>query len=123
MMTTDVTERIIRAAMKVHTAIGPGLLEKAYDACLFYELSTEELQFEHQIKVPVSYREVRLDVGFRIDYLVENCVRVELKAVETLLPIHSAQLLSYLKLSGRKVGLGYDPNELIEPLRPLRPLR
>ena len=79
MMTNDVTERIIRAAMKVHTAIGPGLLEKAYDACLFHELSTEELQFEHQIKVPVAYREVRLDVGFRIDYLVENCVLVELK--------------------------------------------
>ena len=127
--------------MRVHSTVGPGLLEKAYDACLCYEFSTDGLQFEHQIKVPVSYRRIRLDVGFRLDYLVENCVLVEIKAVEKLLPIHTAQLLSYLKLSGRTVGLlinfnvvhlrqgirrvvnGYDPTELIDPSRPLRPLR
>ena len=141
MTINDITERIIRAAMTVRSAVGPGLLEKAYDACFYYELSKDGLQFEHQVKVPVTYREIRLDAGFRVDYFVENCVLVELNAVEKLLPIHTAQLLSYLKLTGRKVGLlinfnvihlhdglrrvvnGYDPNELIEPSRPLRPLR
>jgi GxxExxY protein len=137
----EITERIIRAAMAVHSVLGPGLLEKAYDVCLFYELSREGLQFEHQLKLPVTYREIRLEAGFRVDYLVENCVLVELKAVDRLLPVHSAQLLSYLKLTGRPIGLlinfnvvhlrdgirrvanGYDPNQLIDPLRPLRPLR
>ena len=137
----DITERIIRAAMAVHSALGPGLLEKAYDVCLFYELARAGLQFEHQLKLPVMYREVRLEAGFRVDYLVEHCVLVELKAVDKLLPVHSAQVLSYLKLTGRPIGLlinfnvvhlrdgirrvanGYDPSQPFDPLRPLRPLR
>jgi GxxExxY protein len=141
-MTIDeVTHRVIKAAMTVHTAIGPGLLERAYDACLYYELGKDGLQFKHQLKVPVSYQGVRIDAGFRVDYLVENCVLVELKAVEKLHPVHSAQILSYLKLTGLTVGLlinfnvvhlrdgiqrkvnNYQPESGLEPLRPLRPRR
>lgn len=80
----EVTAKMIKAAMSVHSATGPGLLEKAYDRCLSYELSKRNLQFEHQLKVPVTYRGVRLDAGFRIDYLVENCILLELQAVEKL---------------------------------------
>jgi len=101
----DTTECIIAAAMKVHSALGPGLLESTYQACLHYELDRAGLSFEHQVRLPVVYREVRLDAGYRIDFIVENSVIVELKAVEKLLPIHVAQTLSYLKLSGRQVGL------------------
>jgi GxxExxY protein len=101
----DVTHRVIKAAMAVHTAVGPGLLEKAYDACLYYEFGRNGLQFEHQLKIPVTYQGVRIDAGFRVDYLVENCVLVELKAVEKLHSVHSAQILSYLKLTGLTVGL------------------
>ena len=92
----DVTHRVIRAAMEVHTAVGPGLLEKAYDACLYHALATEGLRFEHQLKLPVTYRGISLDAGFRVDYLVKNCVLVELKAIENFHPVHSAQVLSYL---------------------------
>jgi GxxExxY protein len=101
----EITHGIIRAAMAVHTTVGPGLLEKAYDACLYYELVKSGFKFEHQLPVPVSYQGIRLDAGFRVDYLVENKVLVELKAVEKLHPLHSAQLLSYLKLTGVTVGL------------------
>jgi GxxExxY protein len=101
----EITHTVIRAAMSVHTAVGPGLLEKAYDACLYYELTKNGVQFEHQLRLPVSYEGMRLDAGFRVDYLVENRVLIELKAVEKLHPVHSAQLLSYLKLSGVTVGL------------------
>ena len=88
MQINDVTEKIINAAMKVHTAVGPGLLEKAYDACLFCEFGRIGLQFEHQLKLPVAYQGVPIDAGFRVDYLVENCVLVEIKAVEKLHPLH-----------------------------------
>lgn len=101
----DVTHQVIGAAMAVHTAVGPGLLEKAYDACLYHELSLTGLQFEHQLKLPVMYRSTKIDAGFRVDYLVENCVLLELKAVEKLHPVHRAQMLSYLKLTGLTVGL------------------
>ena len=91
--------------MSVHTAVGAGLLEKAYDSCFYYELANNGLQFEHQVKLPVTYRGIRVEAGFRVDYLVEKCVLVELKAVDKLHPVHSAQLLSYLKLTGLTVGL------------------
>ncbi len=91
--------------MKVHSALGPGLLESTYQTCLHYQFSIDGLHFEHQVRLPVVYQGVTLDAGYRIDFLVENCVIVELKAVEKLLPLHTAQLLSYLKLSGRPVGL------------------
>ncbi len=101
----DITEAIIGAAICVHRELGPGLLESAYEACLAYELTERKLQIERQKGLPVVYRGVELDCGYRIDLLVENEVIVELKAVELLEPIHDAQLLSYLKLSGCEVGL------------------
>ena len=101
----DITEKIIGAAIAVHRALGPGLLESAYQACLAYELSKLGLRFEQQKALPVVYQEVRLDCGYRIDFLVEDEVVVELNSVEKSLPIHEAQLLSYLKLARKRVGL------------------
>jgi GxxExxY protein len=100
-----ITETVIGAAIKVHRALGPGLLESAYEACLAFELTQQGLKVERQKELPVVYREIRLDCGYRLDLLVEGCVIVEIKAVDSLAPIHEAQLLSYLKLSGCKVGL------------------
>jgi GxxExxY protein len=101
----EITGQIVDAAMKVHSALGPGLLESAYEACLLYELHKRGLKAINQVPLPVVYESVRLDVGYRIDLLVEDAVVVELKSVEEIQPIHKAQLLSYLKLSGKKVGL------------------
>lgn len=101
----EMTEQIIAAAIEVHRTLGPGLLESAYEACLVYELTSRGLRVEQQKPMPVFYKEVQLDAGYRLDVLVEKSVIVELKAVEQLLPIHEAQLLSYLKLSGCRVGL------------------
>ena len=100
-----ITEIIIGAAMAVHRELGPGLLESAYEACLAYELPERGLSVERQKALPVKYRGVNVDCGYRIDLLVEGKVVIELKAVERLEAIHQAQLLSYLKLSGCKVGL------------------
>ena len=100
-----ISGEIVDSAIMVHTALGPGLLESAYLACLQYELKSRGLRVRSQVPLPVVYREVRLKVGYRIDLVVEGLVVVELKAVSKLHPIHEAQLLSYLKLSGRKLGL------------------
>lgn len=100
-----VTERIIGAAIDVHTELGPGLLESTYEACLVFELTRSGLTVERQKSLPVTYKNVQLDCGYRIDLLVEGVVVVELKAVDHLDPVHEAQLLSYLKLSGCTVGL------------------
>jgi GxxExxY protein len=91
--------------MKVHTALGPGMLESTYEVCLVHELKKRGLIVQTQLSLPVIYDGIKLDAGYRIDLLVENAVVVELKAVEKLLPIHEAQILSYLKLSKRTVGL------------------
>ena len=99
------TEDTIGAAIAVHRALGPGLLESAYEACLAYELTERGRAVERQKSLPVVYRGVRVDCGYRIDLFVDDSVVVELKAVERLEPIHEAQLLSYLKLSGCRVGL------------------
>jgi len=96
---------ILDSAIAVHTAIGPGLLESAYQACLGYELKTRGIKLQAQVPLPIRYGEVYLDVAYKMDFLVEELVVVELKAVERLLPIHEAQLLSYLKLSNKKLGL------------------
>ena len=101
----EITEKIIGAAIAVHKELGPGLLESAYEACLAYALSQRGLRFQRQKELPITYRNVSLECGYRIDLLVEDTVIVELKAVEELAPIHEAQLISYLKLSGKKVGL------------------
>jgi len=101
----EITEQIIGSAIDVHRALGPGLLESAYEACLTFELVSRGLKVEQQRALPVVYRDVKLDCGYRLDLVVENAVVIELKAVEQLLPIHKAQLLSYLKLAGLKAGL------------------
>jgi len=82
MLHEDITKRVLEAAMKVHTALGPGLLESAYQACVHYEFAISGLQFAHQVRLPLVYQGMQLDAGYRIDFLVENCVIVELKAVE-----------------------------------------
>ncbi len=96
---------VLDAAIAVHTALGPGLLESAYQACLCYELSSRGLRVQTQVPLPIKYRGVLVDAAYRIDLLVEDLVILELKAVEKLLPIHEAQLLSYLKLSNKRLGL------------------
>jgi GxxExxY protein len=101
----DVTDRIIRAAIAVHSELGPGLLESAYGACLEYELRAGALRVQSQVRLPVTYRDVLIDAGYRLDFVVEDRVIVELKAVERVIPLHRAQLLSYLRLSGLPVGL------------------
>ena len=100
-----ITEQIIGAAIEVHRALGPGLLESAYEECLYRELSLRNIHFERQGALPVEYKGVKLDCGYRIDLLVADAVVVEIKAVETIQPIHEAQLLTYLKLGGWKLGL------------------
>ncbi|HUU99239.1 MAG TPA: GxxExxY protein [Phycisphaerae bacterium] len=101
----EITEAIIAAPIAVHRELGPGLLESAYEACLAYELAQRGLAVEQQKGLPVTYRGVNVDCGYRIDMLAEGSVVVELKAIEMLEPIHEAQLLSYLKLSGCRLGL------------------
>ena len=105
MTINDITGQIVDAAMKVHTTLGPGLLESAYEACLAFELTKRGLRVERQVALPVTYDEVRIDVGYRLDLLVEGQVIVELKSVAELIPIFEAQLLTHLKLSNLKVGL------------------
>ncbi len=101
----EITGEIIDAAMKVHRALGPGLLESAYEACLVYELRKRGLYVECQVPLPIFYEEVRLEAGYRMDLVVEHVVLVELKSVDIIAPIYKAQVLSYLKLSSLKVGL------------------
>lgn len=105
MRINDITEAIIGAAIEVHRALGPGLLESAYEECLCRELTLQEVSHIRQYPLPVEYKGVRLDCGYRVDLVVLDRVAVELKAVEGLLPIHEAQLLTYLKLGGWQVGL------------------
>lgn len=100
----EVGEVILGAAIKVNSALGPGLLESAYEACLFHEISKQGLDIKRQVLLPVYYDGLNLDAGYRLDLVVANCVIVELKAVEKLLPIHTAQLLSYLRLSEMRLG-------------------
>jgi len=99
------TDKIIGCAIEVHRYLGPGLLESAYEECLCYELLRVGLKVERQKALPVIYKEIRLDCGYRLDILVEDCVLIELKSVEILNPVHEAQVLTYLKFSGKEVGL------------------
>ncbi len=100
-----ISGQIVDSALRVHSALGPGLLESAYRACLAYELRTREMTVFEEVPLPVMYESQRLEIGYRIDLLVENLVVVEVKSVAEIAPIHKAQLLSYLKLSGRPLGL------------------
>ena len=105
MVNDDLTREIIGSAIQVHAALGPGLLESAYRVCLHEDLVLKGLKVEVEWPVPVVYRSRRIDVGYRVDLLVENRVLVELKALTKVLPVHEAQLLSYLRLGGYPVGL------------------
>lgn len=99
------TDAIIGAAIEVHRELGPGLLESTYEICLCRELNLREVFFERQLAIPIEYKGIKLDCGYRADLIVERSILIELKAIDALLPIHEAQLLSYLKLSGLHVGL------------------
>jgi GxxExxY protein len=99
------TSPIIGAAIEVHRALGPGLLESAYEQCLCHELHIRGLPFQRQVDLPVSYKGLKLDCGYKIDLIVGDLVIVELKAVEKILPVHEAQLLTYMKLAAKPVGL------------------
>jgi GxxExxY protein len=101
----EVSGVIVDAAVAVHSALGPGLLESAYEACMVHELRKRGLRVETQVALPVVYESVQLEVGYRIDLLVENAIVVELKACEAIAPVHRVQLLSYLRLSGKPLGL------------------
>ena len=130
------TDEITGSAIELHRSLGPGLLESAYETCLAYELGQRGINVERQKSLPVMYREVRLEAGYRLDLLVEGLVIVEVKAVERLLPIHDAQLISYLRLSGCSLGLLINfnvrllkhgirrlVNDYPDTPRPPRPLR
>jgi GxxExxY protein len=101
----EISHRIIGAAIEVHRHLGPGLLESAYQSCLAFELKQLDLKVEEQKSLPVVYKQVKLDCGYRLDLVVEDEIIVEIKAIEKLLPIHEAQLLSYLRLANKRVGL------------------
>ncbi len=105
MIENQITEEILRCAYKVHTVLGPGLLESSYEECLAYELRKSGLEVQKQKPLPLVYEEVKLEVGYRIDLLVEGKVIVEIKSVEALNDLHTAQILTYLKLSGCRIGL------------------
>jgi GxxExxY protein len=107
----EVTDKIIGAAIEVHRHLGPGLLESAYEECLCYELSQQRLRFRRQVHLPIAYKGIKLDCGYKMDIVVEDMVVVEIKTVEQVLPVHAAQLLTYLKLSGKRVGLMLNFNE------------
>lgn len=96
---------VIRCALKVHTELGPGLLESAYEACLAHELRKNSLKIETQVALPVVYDGIKIDLGYRLDLVVEDQLVIEIKAIENVLPVHKAHLLSYLRLSKRKLGL------------------
>ena len=99
------SKRIIGAAIEVHRILGPGLLESAYEQCLCHELNLQKISFERQKELPVTYKGMKLDCGYRLDIMVENAIILELKSCEKIEPIHKAQLLTYLKLTGISLGL------------------
>ena len=105
MTANEAAKHVVDAAIKVHTLLGPGLLESVYETCLAHELVRRGLKIERQLHLPIRYDDVTIDTGLRLDLVVEHCLIVELKATESLLPIHSAQLLTYLKLGGYPLGL------------------
>jgi GxxExxY protein len=100
----EIGSALIASAMKVHTAVGPGLLESAYEACLLYELEKRGVLVRRQVLIPIRYEDLMIDNGYRVDLLVGERVVVELKAVEAIFPVHRSQLLSYLRLGGFKLG-------------------
>jgi GxxExxY protein len=112
MQINELTEKVIGAAMRVHSALGPGLLESAYEICLIHELNKGGIAVKSQVPLPVLYDGLKLDAGYKLDLLVEDLVIVELKAVDGLNRVHEAQLLTYLKMSNKRVGLLINFNVL-----------
>jgi len=104
-MDGELTEKIIGAAIEVHRSLGPGLLESAYQECLCRELTLQQIPFRRQLVVPAEYKGVRLDCGYRLDLVVDSAVVVEIKSVTAIEPVHRAQLLTYMRLGGWRVGL------------------
>ncbi|HPC36049.1 MAG TPA: GxxExxY protein [Candidatus Marinimicrobia bacterium] len=115
----NLTAQIIKSAMEVHNQLGPGLLESAYEECLVYELRRAGLKAETQIPVPLVYKDIKLDCGYRIDILVEDKVIIEVKSADAILPVHEAQILTYLKLAHKEVGLliNFNVKHLKEGIR------
>jgi GxxExxY protein len=109
----DLTEKIIGAAIEVHRALGPGLLESIYQTCLAHEMALRGLRFEKEKSLPVEYKGIKLESGYRLDFVVEGKVVVELKAVDSIHDVHKAQLLTYLKITGCKVGLLLNFNSAV----------
>jgi GxxExxY protein len=109
----DLTQEIIGAAIEVHRVLGPGLLESAYEECLCHELNIRGISFHRQVPLPVEYKSVKLDCGYKLDILVEGGVILELKCVDRISPVHEAQLLTYLKLSGKRVGFILNFNSAV----------
>ncbi|MBT3421417.1 MAG: GxxExxY protein [Bacteroidetes bacterium] len=105
MVENEISKLIIGKSIEIHRSLGPGLLESAYQECLFYELVTEGLKVEKEKPMPIVYKEVKLDHGYRLDLLVENKVVIEIKSIESFTDVHTAQVLTYLKLGGYKLGL------------------
>ena len=103
--TEQIVTNLVDAAFKVHRALGPGLLESVYEVCLCHELAKREIPFRRQLNMPVVYDGIRLESGYRLDLLVSEAVIVEIKSVEDITPLHEAQLLTYLKLTGKRIGL------------------
>ncbi len=109
----NISSKVIGAAIEVHKQLGPGLLESTYEACLLYELEEQGLEVKRQMALPIVYKNVKLNAGYRIDLLIENKVIVEIKSVEALAEIHTAQLLTYLKLKDLKLGLLINFNQVL----------
>jgi len=101
----ELTERVIGAAIEVHRALGPGLLESAYEECLCHEFNLRGISFKRQVPLPVEYKGVKLDCGYRLDLIVDDVLIIEIKCLEHVLPVHEAQLLTYMKMTGKRVGL------------------
>jgi len=112
MVLNDITQKIIGCAIEVHRHLGPGLLESTYETCLLYEMKKSGLNVINQVPLPIRYKELNIEAGYRLDFFVEGCVIVEIKSVEELHPKHTAQLLTYLKFTNAEVGLLINFNEL-----------
>ncbi len=107
----EISKIIVDSCYKVHKKLGPGLLESVYEEVLAYELRKNEIKYERQVCIPVRYNNIRMEIGFRADLIIEEKVIIEIKSIETVMPVHKKQLLTYLKLSGKKLGLLINFNE------------
>lgn len=130
----DLSQKIIGLAIDIHKELGPGLLESTYQQCMAHELAMNEIPYKKECPLPVNYKGIRIDAGYRIDFLVDDKIIIELKSVELIVPVHRAQILTYLKLSNKKLGLliNFNVSKLIDGIdriileksqRPLRSLR